>query len=331
MNVTFVSIGGDRSLASARLILTDWEMVEISVTSPAALASGENAPHHIVWSAWHSWVMSLSGRLYHACLCWRQWHQDRQIEEAWSFRSMYVLSKSAKWIIFFVFCVDFEAVFRHVPFTARLGNVDFWILRLRFYKEKSHWCLQWLAVWCGLLLLWKGRQEACVRRSLHALMEWPEDAGDDFPREICCGAGVPFRLFLTALNQADDAATLPKDCSSRLPLSNGLSVALGSFRIKDAQGLTWGALHVCHGSQRWAHVGSSKAFTAMLTVFFFFFFSSISSTPWTLECSTRFLDVTFVVDRVFFSMAKVNCCCIRGKESVQRAANGCVDFNLVQS
>ena len=123
--------------------------------------------------------MSLSGRLYHACFCWRQWHQDRQIEEAWSFRSMYVLSKSAKWIIFFVFCVDFEAVFRHVPFTARLGNVDFWILRLRFYKEKSHWCLQWLAVWCGLLLLWKGRQEACVRRSLHALMEWPEDAGDD--------------------------------------------------------------------------------------------------------------------------------------------------------
>ena len=200
-------------------------MIEISVTSPAALASGENAPHHIVWSAWHSWVMPLSGRLYHACFCWRQWHHDRQIEEAWSFRSMYVLSKSAKWIIFFVFCLDFEAVFRHVPFTARLGNVDFWILRLRFYKEKSHWCLQWLAVWCGLLLLWKGRQEACVRRSLHALMEWPEDAGDDFPREICCGAGVPFRLFLTALNQADDAATLPKDCSSRLPLSNGLSAA----------------------------------------------------------------------------------------------------------
>ena len=73
--------------------------VEISVTSPAALASGENAPHHIVWSAWHSWVMPLSGRLYCACFCWRQWHHDRQIEEAWSFRSMHVLSKSAKGII----------------------------------------------------------------------------------------------------------------------------------------------------------------------------------------------------------------------------------------
>ena len=54
---------------------------------------------------------------------------------------MHVLSKSAKGIIFFVFCVDFEAVFQHVPFTACLGNVDFWILRPRFYKEKSHWCL----------------------------------------------------------------------------------------------------------------------------------------------------------------------------------------------
>ena len=77
---------------------------------------------------------------------------------------------------------------------------------------------------------------------------------------------------------------------------------LASF-IKDAQGLSWGALHICHGFQRWGHVGSSKAFTAMLTAFFF---SSISSTPWALECSTRFLDVTFVVDRIFFSMAKVN-------------------------
>ena len=56
-------------------------------------------------------------------------------------------------------------------------------------------------------------------------MEWLEDAGDDFPREICCGAAVPFRLFLAALNQADDAATLPKKCSSQLPLSNGLSAA----------------------------------------------------------------------------------------------------------
>ena len=65
----------------------------------------------------------------------------------------------------------------------------------------------------------------CVRRSLHALMEWPEDAGDNFSREICCGAAVSFCLFLAALNQADDAATLPKDCSSRLPLSNGLSAA----------------------------------------------------------------------------------------------------------
>ena len=46
--------------------------IEISVTSPAALASGENAPHHIVWSAWHSWVTSLSGRLYYACFCGRQ-------------------------------------------------------------------------------------------------------------------------------------------------------------------------------------------------------------------------------------------------------------------
>ena len=126
--------------------------------------------------------MPLSGRLYCACFCWRQWHHVRQIEEAWSFRSMHVLSKSAKGIIFFVFCVDFEAVFRHVPFTASLGNVDFWNLRLRFYKERSHWCLQWLAVWCGLRLLWKGRQEACVRRSLHALMEWPEDAGRRLPQ-----------------------------------------------------------------------------------------------------------------------------------------------------
>ena len=77
-------------------------------------------------------------------------------------------------------------------------------------------------MWRGLLLLCKGRQEACVHRSLHALMKWPEDAGDDFHREICCGAGVPFRLFLSALNQADNATTLPKDCSSRLPLSNGM-------------------------------------------------------------------------------------------------------------
>ena len=55
---------------------------------------------------------------------------------------MHVLSKSAKGIIIFAFCVDFRAVFRHVPFIASLGNVDFWILRPRFYKEKSHWCLQ---------------------------------------------------------------------------------------------------------------------------------------------------------------------------------------------
>ena len=86
-------------------------IVGISVTSPAALAFGENAPHLFVWSAWHSGVMPLSGRLYDACVCWRQWHLDRQIEEAWSVRSMHVLSKSAKGIIFFVFCVDFEAVF----------------------------------------------------------------------------------------------------------------------------------------------------------------------------------------------------------------------------
>ena len=116
-------------------------LVGISVTSPAALASGENAPHLFLWSAWHSGVMPLSGRLYDACVCWRQWHLDRQIEEAWSFRSMHVLSKSVKGIIFFIFCVDFEAVFRHVPFTASLGNVDFWKLRPRFYKEKPHWCL----------------------------------------------------------------------------------------------------------------------------------------------------------------------------------------------
>ena len=45
------------------------------------------------------------------------------------------------------------------------------------------------------------------------------------PQRDLCGAGVPYRLFLAALNKADDAATLPKDCSSRLPLSNGLSAA----------------------------------------------------------------------------------------------------------
>ena len=290
--------------------------VEISVTSPAALASGENAPHHIVWSAWHSWVMPLSGRLYHACFCWRQWHQDRQIEEAWSFRSMYVLSKSAKWIIFFVFCVYFEAVFRHVPFTARLGNVDFWILRLRFYKEKSHWCLQWLAVWCGLLLLWKGRQdseEACVRRSLHALMEWPKDAGDDFPREICCGAGVPFRLFLTALNQADDAATLLKDCSSRLPLSNGLSAAWAHSASKMLKVLPG---ELCTSAmalsvermwalpkrllQCWLSSSSSSSSSSSLLYFFhsldFGVFNEISRRH--LRCGS-----------CIFSVAKVKCCC----------------------
>ena len=245
--------------------------------------------------------MPLSGRLYCACFCWWQWHYDRQIEEAWSFRSMHVLSKSAKGIIFFVFCVDFEGVFRHVPFTASLGNVDFWNLRLRFYKERSHWCLQWLAVWCGLLLLWKGRQEACVRRSLHALMERPEDAGDDFPREICCGAGVPFRLFLAALNKADDAATLPKDCSSRLPLSNGLSAAwawaglihqrCSRSYLGSSTRLPWlSALGAC-GLFQSVYCNVDR----LLLLLLFYFFHSLD-----FGVFTRFLDVTFVVDRVFF-------------------------------
>ena len=284
--------------------------VEISVTSPAALASGENAPHHIVWSAWHSWVMPLSGRLYHACFCWRQWHHDRQIEEAWSFRSMYVLSKSAKWIIFFVFCVDFEAVFRHVPFTARLGNVDFWILRLRFYKEKSHWCLQWLAVWCGLLLLWKGRQEACVRRSLHALMEWPEDAGDDFPREISAVAlEFPFVSFwqrstrLTTLQRC--RRTVHRDylwamvwvLLRLIPHQRCSRSYLGS-----SARLPWlSALSAC-GLFQSVYCNVDRLLLLLLLLFYFFHsldfgvFNEISRGH--LRCGS-----------CIFSMAKVNCCC----------------------
>ena len=68
--------------------------------------------------------------------------------------------------------------------------------------------------------------------------------------------------------------------------------------------LTWGA----HARLPWlsafvAHAGSSKDVYCNVDRTSGFFFS-ISSTPWTLECSTRLLDV--VVDRVFFAMAKVN-------------------------
>ena len=154
--------------------------------------------------------------------------------------------------------------------------------------------------------------------------------GDDFPREICCGAGVPYRLFLAALNKADNAATLPKDCSSRLPLSNGRSAAWAGLihqrcsrsYLGSSARLPWlSALGACGLFQSVC----CNVDRLLLLILLFYFFHSLD-----FGVFTRFLDVTFVVDRVFFIWPRlidgVEC-----KESVQRAANGCVDFNLVQS
>ena len=142
----------------------------------------------------------------------------------------------------------------------------------------------------------------CVRQSLNALMEWLEDAGDNFLSEICCGAGVPFRLFLAALNQADDAATLPKDCSSRLPLSNGLLLAASQIHqrcstsyLGSSARLPWlSALGAC-GLFQSVNCNDDR----LLLLFYFFFslgfgvFNKISGRQH--RCGSY----------IFFSMAKV--------------------------
>ena len=251
------------------------------MTSPAALACSENAPHHIVWSAWHSVVMPLSGRLYSACVCWRQWHHADRGSLELSIDACFVkigqgdhlfrllCGLSSCFSTCSVHCRPWKR--RFLDSTASVGLIKRSLSGVCSDKRFGAVCFCFGRV---------GRKRASVGRCMCWWNGRKTQATTSLER-----SAVALEFPCVSFWQGSTRLTTPQR-RRRTVHRNYLWAMVCCLRlavfIKDAQGLTWGVLYVCHGSQRWGHVGSSKACTAILT--FFFFFSSISSTPWALEC-----------------------------------------------